>query len=111
MLLGIPLYQLFYEGKKNLALPRPLKRKAADEAGWGATRQETRDWERFRDLLARMKESDRRILLDLAQKMAGRRSEACIGKMRQHDQLCVLGRRLQNSRVRESHPSVLPWAN
>jgi transcriptional regulator with XRE-family HTH domain len=70
--LGIPLYQLFYEGKKNVALPPALKRKAADEAGLGETRQEVRDWERFHHLLARMKESDRRLLLALAQKMAGR---------------------------------------
>jgi transcriptional regulator with XRE-family HTH domain len=70
--LDVPLYQLLYEGKKNLALPPPLRREAADEAGWGATRSGSRFWERFRHLLARMKEADRQLLLALAQRMAGR---------------------------------------
>jgi transcriptional regulator with XRE-family HTH domain len=70
--LEVPLYRFFYEGKKSPILPPALKRKAADETGWGETRQEVRDWERFHYLLARMKESDRRLLLVLALKMAGR---------------------------------------
>jgi|SRR5579863_1066674 len=70
--LEVPLYQFFYEGKKDPVLPPALKRKAADEAGRGETRQEVRDWQRFHHLLARMKESDRKLLLALAQKMAGR---------------------------------------
>jgi transcriptional regulator with XRE-family HTH domain len=70
--LEVPLYQFFYEGKKRPELPALLKGKAADHAGWGETRQEVRDLERFRHLLARMKESDRKLLLALAQKMAGR---------------------------------------
>jgi transcriptional regulator with XRE-family HTH domain len=52
--LAVPLFRFFYEGKNSPALPPPLKRKAADEAGWGETRQEVRDWERFHHLLARM---------------------------------------------------------
>jgi transcriptional regulator with XRE-family HTH domain len=70
--LEVPLYQFFYEGKESPALPSALKRSATDEVGWGSTRQQVRDWERFRHLLARMKESDRRLLLDFAQKMTGR---------------------------------------
>jgi transcriptional regulator with XRE-family HTH domain len=70
--LEVPLYQFFYEGKESPALLAAPKRSATDEVGWGSTRQQGREWERFRHLLARMKESDRRLLLDLAQKMAGR---------------------------------------
>src|SRR5579863_1938481 len=70
--LEVPLYRFFYEGKKGPVLPPALKRKAADETGWGTTRQEVRDWERFHRHLARMKESDRRLLLVLALKMARR---------------------------------------
>jgi transcriptional regulator with XRE-family HTH domain len=70
--LEVPLYRFFYEGKKTPALPPSLKRKAADEAGWGETRPGSRFWERFHRNLSRMKESDRRLLLALALKMAGR---------------------------------------
>ena len=70
--LEVPLYRFFYEGKGSPALPPLLRRKAADQARRGETRQEVLDWERFHHLLAHMKESDRRLLLALAQKMAGR---------------------------------------
>jgi transcriptional regulator with XRE-family HTH domain len=70
--LEVPLYQFFYDGKKGPELPPLLKGRAADHAGQGESRQEARNWERFRYLLARMKESDRRLLLALAQRMAGR---------------------------------------
>jgi hypothetical protein len=38
----------------------------------GMSRKEIHLWRQFRHLLARMSESDRRLLLALAQKMAGR---------------------------------------
>jgi transcriptional regulator with XRE-family HTH domain len=68
--LEVPLYQLFYEGEEPPEAPPLLKRKTAEEAGM--TRKEIRFWEKLRHLLTRMKESDRRLLLRLAQKMAGR---------------------------------------
>lgn len=64
--LGVLLYQLFYEGKERPELPH-LLRPVAEE-----TREEARFSEKLRHLLARMRESDRRLLLALAQKMAGR---------------------------------------
>jgi hypothetical protein len=39
-----------------------------------------------------------------------RDARASDGKMSQYDRLCLLGRRLQNARVRGAHPPVLPWA-
>jgi len=68
--LEVPLYQLFYEAEEPPDAPPLLKRKTAEEAGM--TRKEIRFWEKLRHLLARMKESDRRLVLRLAQKMAGR---------------------------------------
>jgi transcriptional regulator with XRE-family HTH domain len=70
--LGVPLYQLFYEGKKRPLPPRLPKRKLTAEITWGTTRKEIYLWNKFRGLLARMGESHRRILLHVAQKMAGR---------------------------------------
>jgi len=68
--LDVRLYQLFYEGEERPEVPRHLKRTRAEEAGM--TRNEVRFWKKLRHLLARMRESDRRLLLYMAQKMAGR---------------------------------------
>jgi len=68
--LEIPLYQLFYEGEKPLELSHLPKRKTADEIAWGSSRKQVRFLNQLRPLLARMDESDRRLLLHMAQKMA-----------------------------------------
>ena len=70
--LEVPLYQLFYEGKKRPLLPHFPKRKLAAEITWGTTRKEIYFWNKLRGLLARMSESDRRLLLHVARKMARR---------------------------------------
>ena len=67
--LGVPLYQLFYDGAER---PKPLhlpKRIAVKDVTWGSTRKESRMLERLRRLLSRMKESDRDLLLSMAQRM------------------------------------------
>jgi transcriptional regulator with XRE-family HTH domain len=68
--LEVPLYQLFYEGEERPLLLHLPKRKLTAEIMWGTTRKEMYFWEKLRGLLARMSESDRRILLYMAQKMA-----------------------------------------
>jgi transcriptional regulator with XRE-family HTH domain len=70
--LEVPLYQLFYEGKERPKLLHLLERKAADEITWGTTRKQIHFWQKLRGRLARIKESDRRLLLAIAQKMARR---------------------------------------
>jgi transcriptional regulator with XRE-family HTH domain len=72
--LGIPLYHLFYEAKKRPRPPRLPKRKRAAEIAWGTTRKQIHVWQELRGLLARMSESDRRLLLHRARKMAGRQA-------------------------------------
>ncbi len=74
--LEVPLYQLFYEGEEPPKLPNLPKRKAAREIAWGSTGKEARFLEKFRRLLGRMDESDRRLLLHMAQKMARRQTPA-----------------------------------
>jgi len=70
--LECPLYQLFYEGEEPPKLPNLLKRKSSDEVVWGSTGKEARYLNKFRRLLGKTEESDRKLLLNLAQKMANR---------------------------------------
>ena len=70
--LECPLYQLFYEGEEPPKLPNILKRKASDEIAWGSTGKDARYLNKFRRLLGKTEESDRKLLLYMAQKMANR---------------------------------------
>ncbi len=71
--LEVPLYQLFYEGKKRPEPPRLLRRTAAEEITWGTSRKEIHFWKKLCRFLARMRESDRQLLFYMGQKI-GRRS-------------------------------------
>jgi transcriptional regulator with XRE-family HTH domain len=70
--LEVPLYQLFYDGEEPPPLPNLPKRKTADDIAWGSSGKEARLLNKFRRLLGRMEEADRRLLLYMAQKMANR---------------------------------------
>ncbi len=70
--LEVPLYQLFYDGEEPPELPNLPKRKTADDIAWGSTGKEARFLNKFRRLLGRLEEADRRLLLYMAQKMANR---------------------------------------
>ena len=70
--LGVPLYQLVYEGKQRPLPPRLPKGKRAAEVTRGTSRKEIYFWNKLRGLLARMRESDRRLLLYVARKMVRR---------------------------------------
>ena len=71
--LEVPLYQLFYDGEEPPKLPNLLKRKTADDIVWGSSGKEARMLTKLQRLLARAEENDRKLLMSLAQKMAGRR--------------------------------------
>ena len=68
----VPLYQLFYDGEEPPELPNLPKRKSADDIAWGSAGKDARYLGRFRRLLGRIEEGDRRLLLYMAQKMANR---------------------------------------
>src|ERR1700686_2003106 len=72
--LEVPIYQLFYDGDKSPTLPIIPKRKHADETAWGSTGKDVRWLYKFRRLLARTGESDRKILMFTAQEMARRKA-------------------------------------
>jgi transcriptional regulator with XRE-family HTH domain len=67
--LEVPMYQLFYEGEEPPALTNLPKRKNADDIAWGGRRKDARLLAKFRRLLSRADEGDRRLLLFMAQKM------------------------------------------
>jgi len=70
--LECPLYQLFYEGEEPPKLPNLLKRNSSDEIVWGSTGKEARYLNKLRRLLGKTEESDRKLLLYMAQKIANR---------------------------------------
>jgi transcriptional regulator with XRE-family HTH domain len=69
--LEIPMYQLFYDGNKPPAFPNLPKRKASDDIAWGSSGSNAKFLLRFRRLLSKTKETDKKMLLVMAQKMAG----------------------------------------
>jgi transcriptional regulator with XRE-family HTH domain len=74
--LEVPMYQLFYDGEKPPTLSKISKRKSAGDIAWGTTGKEARLIEKFRHLLSRTSESDRKLLFFLAQKLARGKSQA-----------------------------------
>lgn len=70
--LEVPLFQLFHEGRRPSKLTHLRGRKTAEEIAWGSSGRDARILAKFRRLLARIKEPDRRLLLHMAQKMANR---------------------------------------
>jgi transcriptional regulator with XRE-family HTH domain len=66
----VPLYQLFYDGEEPPKIPTSLKHKSDDDIAWGSSGKDARTLDRLRRLLKRADESDRKLLLFMAQKMA-----------------------------------------
>ena len=68
--LGIPMYQIFYEGENPPELPDLRKSMSAGETAWGTTGKEAQWLARLQHFLGQTSESDRKLLLDMANKMA-----------------------------------------
>jgi transcriptional regulator with XRE-family HTH domain len=71
--LEVPLYQLFYEGDEPPKLPNLLKRKTSDEIVWGSTGKNSVYLHKLVRCLSKATDSDRKLLLAMAQKVAGGR--------------------------------------
>ena len=67
--LEVPLYQLFYEGEAPPQLPAFSKRRIVTSPPWGDSGKDARTLSKFRQLLGRADENDRRLLLHMARKM------------------------------------------
>ena len=72
--LEVPMYRLFYDGEEPPKLPNLPKRKPSDDIAWGSSGKDARYLGKLRRLLARTEEEDRKLLLFMAQKMAGTKS-------------------------------------
>ena len=66
----VPMYQLFYDGTAPPKLPKLPKHQKADNE-WGHSGADEKMLDQFRKYLSRTGEKDQKILLHLAQKMAG----------------------------------------
>jgi transcriptional regulator with XRE-family HTH domain len=74
--LEVPLYQLFYEGNEPPKLPNLLKRKTSDDIVWGSTGKNSVYLHKLVRCLSKATDSDRKLLLAMAQKVAGGRGRA-----------------------------------
>ena len=72
--LEVPLYQLFYDGAEPPKLPNLLKRKTSDEIAWGSSGKNGIYLHKLVKCLSKATDSDRKLLLSMAQKIAGGRS-------------------------------------
>jgi transcriptional regulator with XRE-family HTH domain len=71
--LECPFYQLFYDGEEPPKLPNLPKRKSSNDVAWGSAGKEARYLNKLRRLLSKSDETDRKLLLQMAQKMSLRR--------------------------------------
>jgi transcriptional regulator with XRE-family HTH domain len=67
---AVPMYQLFYYGEEPPKLMSLAKQKLANDVSFGVRRKDAKVMDRFRRLLGKTSDADRKILLFLAQKMA-----------------------------------------
>ena len=72
--LEVPIYQVFYDGDKPPELPNLPKRKTSDDIAWGNSGKDARYLSKLRRLLGKTEETNRKLILYMAQKMAGTRS-------------------------------------
>ena len=77
--LEVPMYQLFHDGNEPPKLPNLPRRKTADDIAWGSAGKDARYLNKLRRLLAKSEEEDRKLLLYMAQKMAGTTSRRAGG--------------------------------
>ena len=67
--LEVPMYQLFYDGEEPPKLPNLPKRKSSDEIARGSVGKEARYLSKLRRVLGKANEQDRKLIMQLAQKM------------------------------------------
>jgi transcriptional regulator with XRE-family HTH domain len=67
--LEVPMYQLFYDGEEPPKSANLPKRRMSAAMSWGDSGKDARTLEKFRQLLSKADEADRRLLLFMAKKM------------------------------------------
>ncbi len=71
--LEVPMYQLFYDGEEPPKFPNLAKRKTADDIAWGSKGKDAHLLAKFCRVFSRMKESDRGLVMRVAQRMTRRK--------------------------------------
>jgi transcriptional regulator with XRE-family HTH domain len=67
--LDVPIYRLFYEGDVPPKFSNRLKHRVTDDVVWDSFGKSARYMRKLRDLLGRMDEDDRRLILAVTRKM------------------------------------------
>lgn len=67
--LEVPLHEIFYDGEEPLKLPKFLAHQKGEAALWGSSGKDARILSNLCRLLKRISESDRKLLVFIAQKM------------------------------------------
>lgn len=70
--LEVPLYQLFYDGEKPPKIDNVVVMKPSSENPWGSAGKDAHYFNKLRRLLSKIGESDRNLVLHMAQKMGNR---------------------------------------
>jgi transcriptional regulator with XRE-family HTH domain len=73
--LEIPMYQLLYDGEAPPEVPNHAKLKSNGKEEWGSSGRDARILRKFRQLLAKTGDDDKKLLLSIAQKMARKRGK------------------------------------
>src|ERR1700756_3186624 len=72
--LEVPMYQLFYDGEGQPNLFALVKGNPEREISWGKSGKDAQTLAKFRRLLSRTREDDRKLLLFMARKMVKRKA-------------------------------------
>jgi transcriptional regulator with XRE-family HTH domain len=70
--LEVPMYQLFYDGEEPPKPPNLSTRESSDKDAWGGTGKDARYLSKLRRLLSKTGKENRKLLLDMVQRMARR---------------------------------------
>jgi hypothetical protein len=66
------MYQLFYDGEEPPKLPNLPKRNASDKGAWGSSGKDARYLNKLRRLLGKANGEDRKLVMEMTQKLARR---------------------------------------
>jgi len=67
--LEVPMYQLFYDGEAPPEPPSLPPRMSAESDEWGSSGEPAKFFQRLRQLLGRLSESDRKLILHMTSQM------------------------------------------
>jgi len=82
--LGLPLYQLLYDGDEPPRADSSTAGRGSRASGWGSSGKELRYLRKLQSLLAKMEEEDRKLLMFTLQQMTRRKKQPHAAK-RQRD--------------------------